>query len=48
MWGAELAQADGPGRIYIVVADGDLEDDPNVTHKKLPGDPTSPTGPESR
>ena len=39
-WGAELAPGDGPGRIYIVEPVGDLEDDPNVTDKKLPGNPT--------
>lgn len=39
-WGAELAAGEGPGRIYIVEATGDLEDDPNVTDKKLPGNPT--------
>ena len=39
-WGAELASGDGPGRIYIVEPTGALEDDPNVTDKKLPGNPT--------
>lgn len=39
-WGAELAPGDGPGRIYIVEPVGELEDDPNVTDKKLPGNPT--------
>ena len=39
-WGAELAAGEGPGRIYIVEATGELEDDPNVTDKKLPGNPT--------
>jgi rifampin ADP-ribosylating transferase len=39
-WGAELAPGDGPGRIYIVEPQGQLEDDPNVTDKKLPGNPT--------
>lgn len=39
-WGAELAPGDGPCRIYIVEPDGELEDDPNVTDKKLPGNPT--------
>lgn len=39
-WGAELAPGDGPGRIYVVEPLGDLEDDPNVTDKKLPGNPT--------
>ena len=39
-WGAELAVGDGPGRIYIVEPTGPLEDDPNVTDKKFPGNPT--------
>ena len=39
-WGAELAAGDGPGRIYIVEPTGPLEDDPNVTDKKMPGNPT--------
>ena len=39
-WGAEMAVGEGPGRIYIVEATGELEDDPNVTDKKLPGNPT--------
>nr|WP_211291249.1 NAD(+)--rifampin ADP-ribosyltransferase [Kineococcus xinjiangensis] len=39
-WGAELAAGDGPGRIYVVEPTGALEDDPNVTDKKYPGNPT--------
>ena len=39
-WGAELALGDGRGRIYIVEPLGALEDDPNVTDKKFPGNPT--------
>ena len=39
-WGAELAAGDGPGRIYVVEPLGEIEDDPNVTDKKLPGNPT--------
>ncbi len=39
-WGAELAQGEGPGRIYVVEPTGDLEDDPNVTDKRFPGNPT--------
>jgi rifampin ADP-ribosylating transferase len=31
---------DGPGRIYVVEPLGALEDDPNVTDKKFPGNPT--------
>ena len=44
VWGAELATAlgdvDGPGRIYIVEPTGTFEDDPNVTNKRFPGNPT--------
>lgn len=39
-WGAELARGDGPGRIYIVEPTGPIEDDPNLTDKKFPGNPT--------
>lgn len=40
VWGAELAEGEGPGRIYEVAPLGDLEDDPNLTDKKFPGNPT--------
>lgn len=39
-WAAELAAGEGPGRIYIVEPTGALEDDPNVTDKRFPGNPT--------
>ena len=39
-WGAELALGDGPARIYIVEATGAIEDDPNLTDRKFPGNPT--------
>jgi rifampin ADP-ribosylating transferase len=39
-WGAELAAGEGPGRIYLVEPTGEFEDDPNVTDKKFPGNPT--------
>ncbi|MFL6180744.1 MAG: NAD(+)--rifampin ADP-ribosyltransferase [Actinomycetes bacterium] len=39
-WGAELAAGDSRGRIYVVEPTGTLEDDPNVTDKKFPGNPT--------
>lgn len=39
-WGAELAMGEGPGRIYIVEPTGPMEDDPNLTDKKFPGNPT--------
>ena len=40
VWGAELASGEGRGRIYIVEPTGEFEDDPNVTDKKFPGNPT--------
>lgn len=40
VWGAELAIGEGRERIYLVEATGPLEDDPNVTDKKFPGNPT--------
>ena len=39
-WGAELAAGQGRGRIYVVEPTGPMEDDPNVTDKKFPGNPT--------
>ncbi len=39
-WGAELAFGDKPGRIYRVEPLGSFEDDPNLTDKKFPGNPT--------
>jgi len=39
-WGAELALGEAPGRIYIVEPTGPFEDDPNLTDKKFPGNPT--------
>lgn len=40
IWGAELAAGDGPGRIYTVEPTGPIEDDPNLTDRKFPGNPT--------
>src|SRR4030095_11587351 len=40
IWGAELALGERPGRIYIVEPTGPIEDDPNLTDKKYPGNPT--------
>ena len=40
VWGAELAAGAGRGRIYLVEPTGEFEDDPNVTDKKFPGNPT--------
>jgi len=39
-WGAELAVGEGPGRIYRVEPTGPIEDDPNLTDKRFPGNPT--------
>ncbi|MES1152434.1 MAG: NAD(+)--rifampin ADP-ribosyltransferase [Dongia sp.] len=39
-WGAELAAGSGRGRIYIVEPTGAFVDDPNLTDKKFPGNPT--------
>ena len=40
--GLAAALAPGPGeqRVYIVEATGEFENDPNVTDKKFPGNPT--------
>jgi rifampin ADP-ribosylating transferase len=40
VWGAELASGEGRGRVYIVEPTGGFEDDPNVTDKRFPGNPT--------
>ena len=40
IWGAELALGEGIGRIYIVEPTGAIEDNPNLTDKKYPGNPT--------
>jgi hypothetical protein len=37
---AELAAGDGAPRVYVVEPTGEFEDDPNVTDKKFPGNPT--------
>ena len=39
-WGAELAVGEGPGRIYVVEPTGEIADDPNLTDKRFPGNPT--------
>ena len=39
-WGAELAATDAKERIYIVEPLGDFENDPNLTDKRFPGNPT--------
>jgi hypothetical protein len=40
IWGAELSLGEGFGRIYVVEPTGPIEDDPNLTDKKFPGNPT--------
>lgn len=40
IWGAELSLGDGPGRIYLVEPTGPIEDDPDLTDRKFPGNPT--------
>ena len=40
IWGAELAAGDGKERIYKVEPTGPIENDPNLTDKKFPGNPT--------
>ncbi|WP_428911815.1 NAD(+)--rifampin ADP-ribosyltransferase [Niallia sp. Krafla_26] len=39
-WGAELATSNSKERIYMVEPLGDFENDPNVTDKRFPGNPT--------
>jgi hypothetical protein len=40
IWGAELASGEGRERIYLVEPTGPIEDDPDLTDKKFPGNPT--------
>lgn len=40
IWGAELAFGEGKGRIYLVEPTGEIEDDPDLTDRKFPGNPT--------
>ena len=40
-WGAELAKGEGRERVYVVEPTGAFEDDPNLTDKKFPGNPTA-------
>ena len=44
IWGAELATRlagdDGRGHVYVVEPTGTFEDDPNLTNKRFPGNPT--------
>lgn len=41
IWGAELAVGYGAARIYVVEPLGAVENDPNLTDKKFPGNPTN-------
>jgi hypothetical protein len=40
IWGAELSIGEGRERIYLVEPTGQIEDDPDLTDKKFPGNPT--------
>ena len=40
IWGAELALGEGRERIYLVEPAGQIEDDPDLTDKKFPGNPS--------
>ena len=44
IWGAELATSlagdEGRGHVYVVEPTGAFEDDPNLTNKRFPGNPT--------
>lgn len=40
IWGAELALGDSDEKIYLVGPTGEFENDPNLTDKKFPGNPT--------
>ncbi|MFZ6008708.1 MAG: NAD(+)--rifampin ADP-ribosyltransferase [Bacteroidota bacterium] len=40
VWGAELSVGDGKERIYLVEPTGTIEDDPDLTDRKFPGNPS--------
>ena len=40
IWGAELSSGEGQRRIYLVETTGEIEDDPDLTDRKFPGNPT--------
>jgi Rifampin ADP-ribosyl transferase len=40
IWGAELAFGEERERIYLIEPTGPIEDDPDLTDKKFPGNPT--------
>lgn len=39
-WGAELAASNNKERIYIIEPTDEFENDPNLTDKRFPGNPT--------
>jgi hypothetical protein len=41
VWGCELARGEGRERIYVVEPTAEFEDDPNLTDKRFPGNPTA-------
>ncbi len=40
IWGAEFAAGEGKGKIYLVEPTGPIENDPDLTDRKFPGNPT--------
>lgn len=40
IWGAELAFGEGRERIYLVEPTGEIEDDPDLTDNRFPGNPS--------
>ncbi|HSI76283.1 MAG TPA: NAD(+)--rifampin ADP-ribosyltransferase [Lunatimonas sp.] len=40
IWGAELAVGEGRERIYLVEPTGKIEDDPDLTDNRFPGNPS--------
>lgn len=40
IWGAELAAGSAPQRIYVVEPTGSFVDDPNLTDRRFPGNPS--------
>lgn len=40
VWGAELALGEGRERIYLVEPTGPIEDDPDLTDQRFPGNPS--------
>lgn len=40
IWGAELSLGEGKERIYLVEPTGCIEDDPDLTDRKFPGNPS--------